>query len=67
MGLFWATRDYDINDFHIEQVNPKYYRNVGINQVWEINDNDGTEAEIFVEEETLEQAAIKALNLFIGI
>lgn len=65
MGLFWATRDYDINDFHIEEVNPKYYKGVGLNEAWEIN--DGGEADIYVEEETLERAAIKALNLFIGV
>ena len=67
MRLFWATRDYNINDFHIEEVNPKYYKGVGLDQAWEINDDDGREAEIYVEEETLERAAIKALNLFIGI
>ena len=66
MGLFWATRDSGVyENFHIEEVNPKFYKDVSINQVWEINNSD-MEAEVYVEEETLKKAAIKALLLFEG-
>ena len=65
MGLYWATRDFECEYFHIEEVNPKYYKGVGLNQAWETNNS--REAEIYVEEETLERAAIKAINLFTGV
>ena len=67
MALFLATRDYDANNFHIEEVNPKFYKDVSINRIWEINNSNGMEAEVFVKEETLERAAIKAINLFAGV
>lgn len=66
MRLFWVTRDSGVyEEFHIHEVNPKYYTGIDINQVWELNNSD-MEAEVYVEEETLKEAAIKALCLFNG-
>jgi hypothetical protein len=65
MKIFWATRDYDRNNFHIEEANPRNRENIGLDQVWELNPtNDNMESEIYVEEETLEKAAARALILF---
>ena len=67
MKIFWATRDFEYNEFRIEEVNPRNPENIGFDQVWELNGNDtDMESEVYVEEETLEKAAIKALNLFKG-
>jgi hypothetical protein len=63
MKIFWATRDFDCNDFHIEEVNPMWREPMGLNQVWELN-NNCMESEVYVKEETLEKAAAKALILF---
>jgi hypothetical protein len=65
MKIFWATRDFNDNSFHIEEINPKYYKEVGLNQTWEINDSNGMELEVYVEDNTLELAASKALFMFI--
>jgi len=63
MKIFWATRDYDYNNFYIEEFNPRNPENIGFNQVWQLNNSD-MESEVYVEEETLEKAALKALDLF---
>jgi hypothetical protein len=63
MGTYWATRDFDCEDFHIEAARAS--DNISFNQVWELN-GSVSESEVWVEGETLEEAAIKALNLFKG-
>ena len=63
MKIFWATRDFAYNDFHIEEARPTTRTNYGFDQVWQLRN---MESEVYVEEETLEKAAIKALNLFKG-
>ena len=63
MKIFWATRDYDFDNFYIEEANPRNRENIGLDQVWQFNHSD-MESEVYVEEETLEKATIKALDLF---